>query len=425
VRIVGARGNTGWLGFSHGVAHTHMNKPIRSSAVVAMRHRRTSGELTIEQAVNPTSSQTPTLWSTKRLSRIQVAILIFLCWTAVGLFVALPVIFEGDGTEWSANLLDKLVDAWSWAILTPAMVFIDRNFAVRRTSGTRLVLLYALLCAPVVLVHTILTAVLLYPFPLVAWSPLRNSGYTVFYVLGGLEMYAALVGILEALRFYNNYVTGQLQLERVEKNLVEARLNALRLHLEPHFLFNALNAISSELGDNPALARDMIGDLGALLRRSLDCKDKNEIALAQELAVLERYLAIQRVRFGDRITFDVDVEPEMLAANVPSMLLQPLVENSIRHGVEELTSGGTICVSAKRVGDHLEIRVSDDGVGLPPGWNMESATGHGIRVTRERLAALYPEEGGNCFSIGRRAERGTEIVVRIPLARGLPNGGAI
>jgi two-component sensor histidine kinase len=337
--------------------------------------------------------------------------------------VALPVMYSS--LDWRGNLLDKLVDSWSWALLTPVLVYIDRNFAARRTSGTRLVLLYVLLCAPVVLVHTILTAVLLYPFPLVAWSPLRNSGYTVFYVLGGLEMYAALVGVLEALRFYNNYLTGQLQLERLEKSLVESRLNALRLHLEPHFLFNALNAISSEVGENPTLAREMIGDLGALLRRSLDCKDKNEIALSQELAVLERYLAIQRVRFGDRISFNVKVQPEMLTAKVPSMLLQPLVENSIRHGVEALPSGGSVCVSAARAGDHLEIRVSDDGSGLPPGWDMKSATGHGIRVTRERLVALYPQEADKCFSVERRVGGGTEVLVRIPVKGELRDGAVV
>src|SRR5206468_3638425 len=132
----------------------------------------------------------------------------------------------------------------------------------------------------------------------------------------------------------NRSLTGQLQLERVEKSLIESRLNALRLHLEPHFLFNALNAISAELGARPELARSMIGDLGALLRRSLDCKDSAEITLGQELALLEHYLSIQRVRFGERLAIEIEVEPDLLSLMVPSMLLQPLVENAIRHGIE-------------------------------------------------------------------------------------------
>ena len=358
------------------------------------------------------------------MSRIQAAVLIFLGWTAVGIFQAASEMLTTTA-NWRENLLDKVFCTWAWAMLTPALVFIDRKLAANGVSVFRSIALFLILSVPVTFLNTYITALLLYPFPEVWWSPLRNPGYVVFYFLGGWATYIALVGILQALRFYNNFVTGQLQLERVQKSLVESRLNALRLHLEPHFLFNALNAISSELGGNPALAREMIGDLGALLRRSLDCKDKNEIALAQELAVLERYLAIQRVRFGDRICFKVDVEPEMLAVSVPSMLLQPLVENAIRHGVEGLTSGGTVIVSAKRAGACLEILVSDDGMGLPPGWTMENATGHGIRVTYERLTALYPDDRENCFSIGPRAIGGTEVVVRIPLTGGLLNGTTI
>ena len=247
---------------------------------------------------------------------------------------------------------------------------------------------------------------------------------TVFYILGGLEMYAAVVGILEALRFYNNYMTGQLQLERVQKSLVESRLIALRLHLEPHFLFNALNAISSEVAENPRLAREMIGDLGALLRRSLDCKDRAEIPLAQELAVLEHYLAIQRVRFGDRITFTVDVDPEARAISVPSMLLQPLVENAIRHGLEVRTTGGTIRISAVRAEGELKLEVTDNGVGLPRGWDLAAATGHGLRVTRERLTALYPEAGDACFNISVRKSGGTKVSIRIPLQGEIRDGAA-
>ena len=424
MRIVSVRGNTGWLGFSHGIARTQMNKPILPARPAAQRRGSADGEFDPRPSGSVISTKAQRAWSTRRFTRVQVAILVFLAWTAVGVFQAASEVLTSP-VGWRGNLLDKIFSAWAWALLTPGLVFIDRKLAATQTSIMRSIALLLILSVPVTFVYTYIAAVLLYPFPEVWWSPFRNPGYEVFYFLGGWATYVALIGILQALRFYNNYVTGQLQLERVQKSLVESRLNALRLHLEPHFLFNALNAISSEVGDNPALAREMIGDLGALLRRSLDCKDKNEIPLAQELAVLERYLAIQRVRFGDRIRFEVQVDSAMLVARVPSMLLQPLVENAIRLGVEELTAGGTICVSAKPVRDHLEIRVVDDGVGLPAGWNMESAAGHGIRVTRERLAALYPDEGDNCFTIGRRTERGTEIVVSIPLARGLPNGGAI
>ncbi|MEO7691225.1 MAG: histidine kinase, partial [Sphingomonas sp.] len=210
-------------------------------------------------------------------------------------------------------------------------------------------------------------------------------------------------------------LTSRLQLERVEKSLLASRLNALRLQLEPHFLFNALNTISSEVTANPNLARDMIGDLGALLRQSLDCKDRTEITLAQELSLLEHYLSIQRIRFGDRMEIGIDIEPETLSILVPSMLLQPIVENAIRHGIEGRLSGGKVMISAWRAGDELQIRVLDDGAGLPPNWRMDASTGLGVRLARERLAALYPDLGEQGFVIRRREGGGTEVAMSVPV----------
>jgi LytS/YehU family sensor histidine kinase len=161
----------------------------------------------------------------------------------------------------------------------------------------------------------------------------------------------------------------------------------------------------------------MIEDLGALLRQSLDCQDRTEITLAQELALLDHYTAIQKLRFGERIEIRIDVEPATLSALVPSMFLQPLVENAIRHGLEGRLSGGTILVSARHADGQLHIRVLDDGVGLPPRWRMETSAGLGVGVTRERLKALYAEQGGHEFTISRREGGGTEAAIRIPLHR--------
>lgn len=192
-------------------------------------------------------------------------------------------------------------------------------------------------------------------------------------------------------------------------------MNALRLQLEPHFLFNTLNAISSELAANPELAREMIEDLGTLLRQSLDCQGSKKITLAQELALLDRYLAIQKLRFGDRIDVQIEVDPATLSAMVPSMFLQPLVENAIRHGLEGRLTGGSILVSAEHVDDQLHIKVIDDGVGLPSLWRIETSAGLGISVTRERLEALYSEPAEHDFTISRRKGAGTEVAIRIPL----------
>ena len=358
----------------------------------------------------------PTEW--KRLTRVQLGVLIFLGWTAVGMIETVP--------EWIQQLplyvpvpwyavSARLIESWTWALLTPVLLMIDRKIHSRPRNILFVIGIFSALSIPIALVHTYLTAVVLYPIPQIWWSPLRTPSYAVYYNVGGWVTYCGVVGILEAVRFYNSLLVSQLQLERVKGSLLEARLNALRLHLEPHFLSNALNAIASEVESRPRQARRMIANLGILLRRSMDTKDGLEISLAKELELLEHYLAIQRIRFGDRIDIKLEVDPNALSVNVPSMLLQPLVENAIRHGVEKRRSGGNIVVSGCRVENRLQLSVVDDGRGLPRGWKFETSTGHGLRITRERLTTLYPEWGDECLSVERCSGGGTQVTVRIPL----------
>jgi two-component system LytT family sensor kinase len=163
-----------------------------------------------------------------------------------------------------------------------------------------------------------------------------------------------------------------------KENFSEARLNALRMQLEPHFLFNALNTIAYQVERDPKLARGMIEHLGDLLRLSLESKDRQEIPLVEEMAFLEHYLAIQKIRFGGKLRFETRISPEVKYASVPSLFVQPLVENAIRHGISRRASGGTVIVSANQVGNRLDIRVLDDGVGLPAGWTLENSGGVGL-----------------------------------------------
>ena len=342
----------------------------------------------------------------------QRASLVLLAWTIVGIIQAIPLLLARFD---SFSLVDKVLDAWAWALLTPVILLVDRKLSSAEQNVVRLAALWFVVAMPFSIGHAYLSALVSYPVTGITWNPFRDKSYLVFYVLGSWQTFFAIVGVLLASRYYNRLLSSDLKLERVEKTLIEARLNALRLQLEPHFLFNAMNAISSEVSANPKLARDMIEDLGVLLRQSLDCKDRNEITLAQELTLLERYLSIQRVRFGERLEIKMEIEPAALTTMVPPMLLQPLVENAIRHGIERRVSGGTIAVSATAVGDQLQIHVLDNGVGVPRNWRMENATGLGLRVTRERLEALYPECSEDCFTIRRREAGGTEVAIRIPL----------
>jgi sensor histidine kinase YesM len=134
----------------------------------------------------------------------------------------------------------------------------------------------------------------------------------------------------------------------------------------------------------------MIEHLGDLLRLSIESKDKQEVPLSEEIAFLDHYVAIQKIRFGEQIRIEMQIAPEVRHATVPCLFVQPLVENAIRHGLSRRASGGTVIVAAQQVRDRLEIKVTDDGVGLPNGWSLENSRGLGLSVTRERIAELHP-----------------------------------
>jgi len=158
----------------------------------------------------------------------------------------------------------------------------------------------------------------------------------------------------------------------------------------------------------------MIEHLGDLLRLSLEARDKHEIPLAEELAFLDHYVATQKIRFAENLRIEIHVAPEVKYALVPCLILQPLVENAIRHGISARALGGSVTVTAQPGQNRVEIRVTDDGVGLPPGWTLERSGGTGLSVTRERITGLYPN-GNSRFSVRPRTGGGTEVEISLPL----------
>ena len=247
---------------------------------------------------------------------------------------------------------------------------------------------------------------------------LINALRTMF--LWSWLVYWLILGAWQVYHYYEHYLSSELRLERLERSFSEARLQALRMQLDPHFLFNALNTISSHVERDPRLTRTMIEHLGDLLRMSLESKDKQQVPLAEEMNFLDHYLEIQKIRFGDQLKIEIHVAPEVRYALVPSLFLQPLVENAIRHGVSRRASGGTVTVSAQRNQSQLEIRVLDDGLGLPPGWTLEDSAGLGLSVTRERIAGLHLN-GNSRFAVRRREAGGTEVAISLPLTATSPS----
>ncbi len=234
-----------------------------------------------------------------------------------------------------------------------------------------------------------------------------------------------------------NSVRIQAHAAQLQAQLAEARLDALQRQLDPHFLFNTLNTVSALLERDPSGVRRMIGQLSDLLRHNIDAGSSPEIPLWRELELLERYADIMRVRFEDALEITVKADANTLDALVPNMILQPLVENAIKHGVEQRSDGGRVKVEATLDGDSLVLRVRDDGPGMSP-WSaqtmdasVESSDGGrrgvGLRNTATRLAELYGPK--HRFTVGPDAAGGALAEVRLPYHTrsaedaGVPRGG--
>lgn len=222
--------------------------------------------------------------------------------------------------------------------------------------------------------------------------------------------YWGIVSVCQAAIWSRRARERERQTLAAEASGTQARLQALQMQLNPHFLFNALNAITSLIHTNPKVADNMLGDLGELLRASLDTAAEQEVTLRRELKFLGHYLEIERTRFEDRLLIDQDIDPETLDALVPTFILQPLVENAVRHGIEPQTSLGNISLAAKREGDLLRLTVSDTGVGLTD--SHDTLSGIGLSNTRARLEALYPDS--YTLTIRNGDDRGCVVTITIP-----------
>lgn len=311
----------------------------------------------------------------------------------------------------------SLAQWWSWGLLTPLIIATDGRLPFSSKQLPRRVLAHLILSLIFTAAFIYLTAAIRALIGIGAWKALLNTHLlrdAAAMFLWNWLVYLLIVGGWQVFRYYGRYLAGELRVERLERQFAEARLNALRMQLEPHFLFNALNTISSQVERDPRLARKMIEHLGDLLRASLDSKDKKEVPLAEELASLHHYLAIQKIRFGDQVKVEIRVDQAVKLALVPGLLLQPLVENAIRHGISGRSSGGTITILAGCVENRLEIRVLDDGVGLPKDWNAATSSGVGLAVTRQRIAELHPNGAGR-FVVGNRDGGGAEVEIALPL----------
>jgi two-component system, LytTR family, sensor kinase len=241
---------------------------------------------------------------------------------------------------------------------------------------------------------------------------IRHAAFLNTLVMRGkfnIPIYWIIVSIVHAVAYHRKSEERERRAAELEATLAETRVHALRMQLHPHFLFNTLNAISTLVHRDPGAADEMIANLSELLRTTLDTTEQ-EISLKRELQLLDRYLEIQQVRFGDRLRIERQIEPASLDAKVPTFVLQPLAENALRHGIEPQVGLGVIRIEASRNGNSLRLVVQDNGPGISS--TPKHRPGVGLANTKARLQALYG--AGARLLLSGAPEGGCTVEVELP-----------
>jgi two-component sensor histidine kinase len=342
--------------------------------------------------------------------RVREAVVVFGAWALVALvssgFSALNRVYTNLPPEWARSIALNLMSFEVYCLPTFVFLWTVRRWPLGAGRWRNALLYLVAIPLMVVVIHAIYIPIRVFWFHS-AFAEIKTRMIDSFYYV--TFMMAMLVGIVHAVEYRRSLRAGQLRASQLESHLAKARLEILRNELQPHFLFNALHSISTLMHRNVEAADEMLTQLADLLRLSLERKNVQEAPLREELAVLAPYLNILRIRFGDRLSIGVDVDPALLDATVPLFLLQPLVENAIRHGIERRAGAGRIEIRARPSGDSIEIGVADDGPGLAPNGFRE---GIGLSNIRLRLEQIYGDRAS--ISLHGSPESGTEVSVRVP-----------
>jgi two-component system, LytTR family, sensor kinase len=327
-------------------------------------------------------------------------VLFLLGWAGLSLLFApeayLSFYVRGQPIEWAQTLKLTVANAAIALVFLPGIVLLTRRFPVERKNWRIALLVHIPACVAFSLGHSGLYWVACY-----AYHEVGGTLFNRFHP--NLLTYAAVVGFTQALDYFRKY-------QHREREFRQLQLEVLKAQLQPHFLFNTLNTIAAMVHEDVRAADRMIQRLGDLLRMTLANIGKDEIALADEIEFLRAYLEVERVRFGERLSSSIDVSAEAMSAMVPALFLQPLVENSIRHGLAARQHDGLIRIGAVRSGDWLLITVVDNGAGLA--GSRPPREGVGLSNTRKRLQQLYPED--HAFSIAPGESGGVVVSAKIP-----------
>jgi signal transduction histidine kinase len=346
----------------------------------------------------------------------------FLIWTAVGLFFASysPLwgrhVFKAP-ISWDDALITNLTFYYIWACIAPLVLWLGRRFRFERATWFSSLLVHVPTSVVVSVVQLFIAEVVsqsLSPEPLKLYDAFKEIQRTVaVYFHMNLLTYWAVLGVGYGREYYRKFRDREMRAVQLQAQLTQAQLQALKMQLHPHFLFNTFNTISSMMHQNVDEADRVLAVLGDLLRYSLQNVGVQEVTLSEELEFLKHYLEIEHARFGDRLRVRFDVDPEVLDDKLPNLILQPLVENSVRYAVAPRANGGSIEISARRDRRTLQIKIIDDGPGLPTGFTLQTSKGIGLRNSAVRLEQLYGKE--QTFELVNRVPNGLQVMIMLPI----------
>jgi two-component system LytT family sensor kinase len=322
-------------------------------------------------------------------------------------------VMEDLPADWIRLLRSQALDWYGWALLTPAVVALAARWPALPERRVARFLTWVVLALGFTFAHTVIEVVGVRTFGWIntgmTFSAMVSARYTGT-MAANLMVVAFVVLAHHAVAQRRETALRAIRESALRAELAQSQLEALRVQLQPHFLFNTLNSVSALMGESVPAARRVLTNLGDLLRHGLEHSASDEVRLSDELAFLERYLDVQRTRFRERLRVQVAVDPADLQAFVPSLLLQPLVENAVRYAIEPRASGGSVEIRIRRTGESLAISVRDDGPGLS--LNRASAPRIGLGNTGARLRQLYGDR--HRFEWRNRIEGGLEVTVELP-----------
>lgn len=313
-----------------------------------------------------------------------------------------------------------------WALATPLVFWFGKRFPVAKTATAYNLPLHLLVSLALGFVHRATWLMLQFSLPRVTMTQKLSWEFAFSDLVTNIDyqamVYWVLLAIQQGTLYYRKYQEGSLVASRLETQLAQAQLAGLKMQLQPHFLFNTLHSINALMYQNVEQASEMLVKLSDFLRASLEGSNAALVTLSAEVDFIQQYLDIERIRFEDRLEVDYDIEPSAWTCLVPNMILQPLVENAIKHGISRLPSGGRIEIRAKVRNENLEIFVANNGPLLTSNKEsaatasgQETAPGIGVANVQARLQTLYGDQ--QSFLLRNWQKQGVEAFLQIPAQR--------